>query len=377
MKIIATNSQALLSFLGHACNCSDSRQTSISAFNFVNIVSKDGELSVTGSNGSQTFIRLSDSVGVQAQGDGSLCVDAVKLYQVARTLTKDKPVTLSKIKDKDRAVISSGRSRLQLKTIDSSEYPTIEKLGKTINSFKVNSKDLIKLISNVLYSAGKTDIRHFLNAISLRVKNGYLYAVSSDGHRLTANKLAIDDKDLTMEILLPVNPMQVLSRLNESTENVTISFCDKRVEFQWGGLIYRSSLIDHKYPDISRIIPSSIPSKLVIDREEFIDVLKPLLVLVGNEHTPRVKISLENDQLQIKTSFNNEEDGLGVDYVNAELHGEKLSYWYGVNPKYLMESISHIYTEKIVLGFRSKEESCCITPLGDNSCKAVIMPMRC
>lgn len=376
MEIIAANAQVLLSFIGHACNNADSRQTGIKPFDFVKIQSVNGVLSITGSNGNQTFIRECDSAEVQAKSDGCLCVDSEKLFQVAKNLPKDLPVKLKKVNGKDRAALSAGRSRLQLKTIESTEYPTLEVLKDSAKQVTVKAVDLLSLIDGVIFAAAKNDIRHYLNCINLKINNGHLYATASDGHRLTSSKIKVDENIEPMEMLLPINSMQVLSRLNELPEDITLSFCDSRAEFNWGGLIYRTGLVEARFPDVSRLIPTKFDSSLTINRLDIIETLKRLLVMVSSEAFPKLKLSTHNNQVKFDTIIANEDDGMGEDYIAAQCDGNQLDYEYILNPKYLLDALSHIYTDDISVGFRGANEACCISPVNDHNTKSIIMPVR-
>ncbi|MDF4421810.1 DNA polymerase III subunit beta [Vibrio parahaemolyticus] len=376
MELIADNSQALLHFIGHACNNADSRQTGIDSFDFVSIENKGGTLSITGSNGAQSFTRLCQADAVQAKGEGHLCVDAGKLFQVVRTLPKGQPVKLKMVKGKDRAVVSSGRSRLQLKTIDPTNYPKVDILDDKATRFTVPAINLIGLLNDAAYAAGKNDSRVYLNSVYLQVKNQMLYAIASDGHRLSANKHPIEGAATEMQLLLPINAVQVFSRLSEKHETIEVAFNDSRAEFNWGGLVYRTALVDAKYPDVMKLMPTNCASKISANRVEFMESLKRLLVMVSGEKFPKIKLTYKDEQMKFQTIITNEEDGMGEDVVAGKLSGDPMNYEYGVNPKYLLDALSHMHTEEVELLFNDVHSSCSIAPVGSKLARALIMPVR-
>lgn len=376
MELIAENCQALLDFIGHACNNADSRQTGINSFDFVSIENNGRTLSITGSNGVQSFTRLCLTDSVQAHGEGHICVDASKLFQVVRTLPKGLPVKLKMLKDKDRAVLSSGRSRLQLKTIDPSNFPKVDILDDTATRFTVPAINLLGLLNDAAYAAGKNDSRMYLNSVYLQVKNNMLYAIASDGHRLSANKHPIDGSATDMQILLPINAVQVFSRLSESHDTIEVAFTDSRAEFNWGGLVYRTALVDSKYPDVMKLMPTTCASKILTNRIEFIESLKRLLVMVSGERFPKIKLTYENEQIKFQTIITDEEDGLGEDVVTGKLSGDPITYEFGVNPKYLLDALSHMHTEEVELLFNNANSPCSIVPINNKFSRAIIMPVR-
>ena len=376
MELTALDSDMLLNFLGHACNNADSRQTGIDALDFVHLVSKNNQLTITGSNGPQSFTRICQESDIQANEDGEICMDAAKLFQVVRSLPKGKPVKLKVMTGKNKVVVSSGRSRLQIKTLDTTEYPAIDIITKNANTFTITANDLIGLFSNTLYAAGKNDVRLYLNAVLLKVENNSLSAIASDGHRLTANKCAFDGQVADVSLLFPTNAIGVFSRLSEKAETISVSYNANRVEFNWGGVIYRTALVESPYPDVMRVLPTHCDSEVVVDRQELSEVLKRLMVVLTDQRSPRIKLIMNQEQIQFKTVIENEEDGIGEDFASAEICGQEINYEYGLNPKYMNEAINHIYSEKVVIQFIGESKPCCISPVGSNDSRSIIMPVR-
>lgn len=376
MELFANDSNALLGFIGHACNNADSRKTGNKALDFVHLLSSNGELSISGSNGAQSFTRICQDQNVHASADGALCLDAVKLFQVVRTLPKDKPVKIKQMAGKDRVTVSCGRSRLQIKTLDVAEYPSIEMIGDQATSFEVKASVLNGLFTSTLYASAKNDVRVYLNAILLQVENNNLSVVASDGHRLTTNECTLESNVADTSLLLPVNAMSIFTRLSERSDTITVNYNDTRVEFNWGGLVYRTSLIEHKYPDVKRVIPTNSPSQVVVNRAELQETLKRLLVMISGEKSQRIKLIMENDHIHFKTCSEVDGEGVGEDFIAAEMSGQAVNFEYGLNPKYLEEAIGHIYSEKIVINFTAPTTSCCITSSESVLSKAVIMPVR-
>ncbi|HBC3404871.1 DNA polymerase III subunit beta [Vibrio sp. Vb5031] len=377
MELISNSQQALLNFVGHACNNADSRQTGISSFDFVLLEANNGQLQITGSNGNQSFTRICATDEIQVKGNGSLCVDAVKLFQATRALPKNTQVKIKEVQGKNRAVLSCGKSRLQLKTIPVTDYPTVDIIKDVESTFTVPAKEFMSLISNVLYASGRNDVRHYLNGVYLNVNRGALFANASDGHRLCVNKMQVGEAVNKMGLLLPYNSMTVFTRLNESAEEITIAYNGSRAEFNWGGLVYRTALIDSKFPDISKMFPKTCASKIKFNRLELLSVLNRVSVLLTDDKFPKVKLSTTENGIKLQTVIDNEEDGLGEDMITAQTSGDPITYDFGVNPKYLIDALSHIYTEHVTMEFTEANASCCVSPVGKVvTSKSLIMPVR-
>ncbi|MDF5094095.1 DNA polymerase III subunit beta, partial [Vibrio parahaemolyticus] len=222
----------------------------------------------------------------------------------------------------------------------------------------------MSLISNVLYASGRNDVRHYLNGVYLNVNRGALFANASDGHRLCVNKMQVGEAVNKMGLLLPYNSMTVFTRLNESAEEITIAYNGSRAEFNWGGLVYRTALIDSKFPDISKMFPKTCASKIKFNRLELLSVLNRVSVLLTDDKFPKVKLSTTENGIKLQTVIDNEEDGLGEDMITAQTSGDPITYDFGVNPKYLIDALSHIYTEHVTMEFTEANASCCVSPVG-------------
>ena len=51
-------------------------------------------------------------------------------------------------------------------------------------------------------------------------------------------------------------------------------------------------------------------------------------------------------------------------------------YQYALSPKYLVDALSHMYTENVELKLNGASESCSIVPVGQMTQRALIMPVR-
>lgn len=376
MELIAENSTYLLNFIGHACANADSRKTNIQAYDFVYISNKQGILSISGSNGSQTFTRENQSEYIQAKGDGELCVEASKFFQIVRALPKNQPVKLKSLKDKDRAVINSGRSKLQLKIIEPTTYPQLEVLKNQTGSFKVAAKTFVQLVNDAAYAAGRTDARAYLNSVYLKAKNNTLYGVGTDGHRLSAIKHSIEgDGNADLDLVIPINAALVFARLNESAEFLEVSFNGSRAQFNWGGLIYSTTLVDGKYPDVMKLLPTRCDSKLVANKENLADSLKRMLVLVSDDKHPKVQMSFCDNLIKFKALSNSDED-LGLDEVAGASAGNAIDFVYGLNPRYLLDALNHIQGENVELLFTDQLSAFCVGATDCKNTRALIMPVR-
>ena len=382
MEIKATNNLELLKFVGHACSNADSRQSNIDAFNFVLITNNESGLSITASNGNQSFIRKCETSDVVATEYGSICLDAAKFFQVVRSLPKNSPVSLKTIDNKDRALITCAKSRLQIKTIDSATYPTIPLIDNEQQHFTAQASIVIDMLKRTMYATGKKDVRAYLNSVMMQTINNCLFIVGTDGHRLAANRQMLAGESVNdLQILIPVNAVSVLTRLSETADNIDISISDTRVEFTWGSLTYRTNLVDAKYPDIRRVLPSPSNKRATVNRVGFMSVLNRLLVMLAGEAAPKVKMTFTASAIKLTTVSSelgkdtDDNENLGCDEITANIT-EEIGFDYHVNPRYLIDALNNTPDDFVTIELKDVTSPALITPSTQRSSLNLVMPFR-
>jgi len=378
MQIIATNTAALLDFIVPSESMASGKI--IPAFDFLLFNSVGGELRVTGSNGQTTFIKHSQVTDdVYSVEDGELCIEANKLVRVLRTMSANKPVNISSINDTDKVLCKCARSRIQLATIPTSQYPTISCIAENSHSISLPISSLNSTLRQTAYAAAKNDARHYLNAVLLECDNSTLRATSSDGHRLSTNSVEIDSlnaTDSSMRLLLPTQAVLTLLKLSGEGD-ILVRYDDNKAEFVCGNAIFRSQLIDGQYPDVKRLIPTieSCKNSFSAEKGEILEVVKRLSSALAGEKVYKITLAAE-DEAQIHCSAVTSKAAESVDWISGEFTGSN-NFTANFNANLILDAVSHIESDKISMYFNDmgmmllRSESS--TTLSD--C-AIVMPTR-
>lgn len=380
MEIIADSPKQLLNFIANACTNADSRKTANKALDYVLIrntisATSDAELSISGSNGEQTYTQMNSDSGITADSEFALCIDSVKLFEVVKALHADSVVKIKHVDGKDKATLTCSKTRILIPVIDSTTYPSIEVLSPASHSaISVNASEFSRSVGDVLYAVGKGDVRQYLNGIQLSVNASGLYLNASDGHRLSVTKLSIE-KNEDVSFVLPFSAMAVLSRLAANSDELTINYDKNLVEFSWGDVIYRTVQLDTGYPAIGKLFPSKINTCLELKREQAIEALSRMLVVLSESRMPKIKLIPNDGQLSIVTACD-EEGGQGEDQVDVRCSGDIEGFEVVINARYLLEAISHMHSQMITMAFQAPDQALCISPNGDGTSRALIMPIK-
>jgi DNA polymerase-3 subunit beta len=216
------------------------------------------------------------------------------------------------------------------------------------------------------------DIRYYLNGMLLVVDNGSLQAVATDGHRLSWASLAVPGEYQRQEVILPRKTVVELGKLlAEADDPVTIDILASQVRFRFGNVELTSKVVDGKFPDYNRVIPTGHGKLIVLDRVELLATVQRAAIL-SNEKFRGVRIVLAPQTLKI--SCTNTEQEEAEEELEVAYQGDDLDI--GFNVTYLLDVLQNLGSEKVQLAFGDANSSALVTVPERGDFKYVVMPMR-
>ncbi|HLS42709.1 MAG TPA: DNA polymerase III subunit beta, partial [Paenalcaligenes sp.] len=245
----------------------------------------------------------------------STTVAARKLLDILRALPDVGDVTLSLVDNK--LIVQSGRSRFALQTLDATEFPTLA-LPETWNvSLSLVQKTLKHLFNTVHFAMAQQDIRYYLNGMLFVFEPGWVRTVATDGHRLAHNGTEIEGIESRHDVIVPRKTVLEMQRLlGEVDDEVQIGVASGQVRFQFDNVELISKLVEGKFPDFTRVIPTSYTRHFLINREALQGSLQRAAILTTDK-LRGVRVQLGDHQLRISASNAEQEEAneeLEIDY---------------------------------------------------------------
>ena len=328
-----------------------------------------GRLSVTGTDMEIELVASTELPDAEA---GEVTVPARKLVDICRSLPADAEIRVEV--DGERAQVRSGRSRFTLTTLPAGDYPGSDSLTGEL-SLTVREAELRRLIELTHFAMAHQDVRYYLNGLLLDIGEGVLRAVATDGHRLAIAEIpVVASVDTARQVIVPRKGISELLRLlGSGDEEVTIDVGSNAIQFTLPEVRLTSKLIDGKFPDYRRVVPTEEASdkQIVVDKELLRQSLARASIL-SNDKYRAVRLSLEPNVLRIVA--NNPEQEEAEDEVEVAYEGEGLEI--GFNVSYLIDALSALPGEEALICLGDSGSSCLITPKGEGDCQYVVMPMR-
>jgi DNA polymerase III subunit beta len=300
----------------------------------------------------------------------AVTVAAKKLQDILRALPDKIQVAVEM--EGSRVQAKAGRSRFNLQTLPAGDFPKFPENTESQGTISVKQKDLRHLLFLVQYAMAQQDIRYYLNGLLLLFENNNIKAVATDGHRLAFAALSADTPAERQEIILPRKAVLELSRqLSDNDEPVTVELLQNQVRFSFANVVLISKVIDGKFPDYNRVIPSGYKRKIELNRQLFLQALQRASIL-SNEKFRGARFILTTDNLCIVC--NNSEQEEAQEELEVRYDGEALDI--GFNVTYVLEVLNNLTAETVECSFGDANSSALITIPGNNDFKYVVMPMR-
>jgi len=316
-------------------------------------------------------IQITARSGLSGAGEArAVTVGARKLVDILRALPEAAEVTLDQ--QEKRLLVKAGKSRFTLQTMPAEDFPRLAKPAGEVARFALPQKALRRLIGLVQYAMAQQDIRYYLNGLLMVVEEKELKLVATDGHRLAfaALKLAADLP--RQEVIVPRKTILELSKLlADSDEEIKIEVSPAQASFTFGMIELITKLVDGKFPDYTRVIPTQHKNRLQIEREALRQALLRAAIL-SNEKFRGVRWVLGDGILKIVSS--NAEQEEAHEEIEVKYAGDSLDIGFNVN--YLLDVLNNVSGNEIECAFGDSSSSALISYAAEKDFKYVVMPMR-
>ena len=304
-------------------------------------------------------------------------VAARKLLDILRALPEQPEITVSYTNKK--LTLAQGKSKFSLQTLAAEEFPTVSPAEQYPANVVLSQKSLKHLLHLVHFAMAQQDIRYYLNGLLLVIDQESLKAVATDGHRLAFSAVKASDAGVQIqlngdrqEVIIPRKAILELQRLlNDSDAPVNIEFAPNQARFSFDQIELLSKLIEGKFPDYQRVIPTGHTKIVMTDREVLLGALQRAAILTTDKFKG-VRLTLSPGTLRV-SSTNAEQEEASED-LEVDYQGEPVDI--GFNVQYLLDVLSNLKSKTLQLALQDPNASALMTTADDPEFKYVVMPMR-
>ena len=369
MKTIIERSD-LLKALNHVQSVVERRNT----IPILSNVLLDADNGILGLTATDLEIEMRERVEAEVVQPGAITAPAHMLYDIVRKLPDGAQVELAVDETGGRLNLTAGRSSFALQALPREDFPAMAQDEMPV-AFALPGADLQRLIDKTRFAISAEETRYYLNGIYLHVpeEEAVLRAVATDGHRLARVDMAKPvGADAMPAIIVPRKTVgEVQKLLDEEDGEVSIQVSDTKINFAFSNIVLTSKLIDGKFPDYTRVIPTDNDKVLSLDAKSFAQSVDRVSA-ISNEKSRAVKLVLESDKLGLSVS--NPDSGSASDELSVSYSADAMEI--GFNARYLMDIAGQLDGETATFELADSGSPTLVRDGDDTQALYVLMPMR-
>jgi DNA polymerase III, beta subunit len=324
---------------------------------------------------SDSETRMETSVEVKnAQGEGLFAVSAKILLDPLKELP-EQPLHFDINDDNMEIFIHFQNGKYNFIGQKGDTYPQQKPLGENAVSIDIDAQKLLSGLGRSSFAMGDDELRPVMNGIYFDISTDHLTFVASDGHKLVRlRNLAIKSPERAA-FILPKKPASLLrSILVREQDALSIKFDDNNAYFSNSNFVMVCRLIEGRYPNYNSVIPQENPFKVTIDRQSFLNALKRVSVF-SNASSSLIKLHVQENKM-IVSAQDIDFSTSAEEILTCQFSGEELSI--GFKATYLIEILSNIASNEVVLALADPSRAGIIVPLEneeDEDLLMLLMPM--
>ncbi len=281
----------------------------------------------------------------EASGSGSFCLDARRVVELLKEMP-DQGITFD-IDDTNLEVkISYPNGIYNTIGINGLEYPSQARDENALNiSFTCPTEQVMKGIENTLFAVGNDDLRPQMMGILWDIKPDRIIFVATDTRKLVKYTNSMSQPGVEGSFILPLKAAAVLKNVFSKEDDIKVTVTEKNVLFESASFTFDCRLIKGSFPDYNRVIPTTNPYVLSVDRQSFINAVRRVGVF-GDGGNGLVKLKLTPDTLTLKAQDNSYGTS-GWETVPCDYNGNEFIIGFGA--PYLIEIFSTISTAEVMM----------------------------
>ena len=311
---------------------------------------------------------------VKITEEGSTTTSAAVLYDILRKISSNSELNFN-LKSENKLNLKSENVDFNLLCLPTDNFPTFadEFEGQEII---LNNSRFLKILNKTRISISSDDTRHYLNGVFLHLTEAhgrnFLTGVATDSHRLSSSSLEIDNNTNFNPLILPRKTVfQLCSLLAETPDQLSMQVSDNKIKFILGNMKLISKVIDGKFPDYKKVVPTTNDKTLVVSSKDFISSIERV-ASVSLDRKEGVKLVINKDNIQL--SVNSANSGEGNEKIKADFSSENLNISF--NSKYLIDIASEVEDKNLKINLRDSVSPMLIEDMSDKNSYYVIMPMK-
>lgn len=289
--------------------------------------------------------------------DGKIAIPAKLLLDTLKTFP-EQPLTFSVAKDNFGIELATDNGKYKLAGQNGEEFPKSPDLESPAK-VALDASVLFNAVNKTLFASGNDELRPVMSGIFFELHKDNVTFVATDAHKLVRYRRNDVKADKAASFILPKKPATLLkSLLSSSKGDVIVEYTDTNAHFEFENVTLVCRLIDGKYPNYDAVIPKENPNKVTVDRNGILASIKRVSIF-SNKTTHQVRLKIAGNEMHISAEdldFSNEAN----ERLACSHDGDDIEI--GFNSRFLIEMLSNIESENVVLEMSAPNRAGILVP---------------
>jgi DNA polymerase-3 subunit beta len=317
-------------------------------------------------------------IGASVEEDGALTVPARTLNDLVNMLSPER-IDMEVAVRTNALHLACGSTTATIKGIDAYEFPPIPEPGPEDERLIIPADVLKEAIEMVSFAAARDDSRPILTGVLVSYQDNLLTLAAADGFRLSVREIPIEaDFYESFSLVIPARTLVEVARVStddEKTVELILPHDRSQVLFHLDNVDVVSQLIEGVFPDYRQIIPRDTTTRTVVYTADLLRACKRADIFAREaNHTVRFSVEPQEGMAGImRVRAQSSETGENEVVLDASIEGTGIEVAFNV--RYLIEVLSVLHQDQIVLKTSQPNKPGVLQPLGDERFTHVVMPM--
>jgi DNA polymerase-3 subunit beta len=238
---------------------------------------------------------------IKIEQEGSFTANGKKLLDIIRIL-KDDEITIEV--SNSTIVVKQNSSKFKLPIFDPTIFPNFP-TSDDKPKITLDSMHLIQNLKKISPAIDTNNPKFELNGALLNIKTNSTDIVGTDTRRLA---IATINNESQKELSLIIPKKAIIEIQKLFLDHITIFYDETNIIITSDNYYFFSKLINGKFPDYARIIPTSTRHNMILPKKDMIEAIK-MITTISNEIRMTIMSdtivfnSLSSDNVEAKTQI--------------------------------------------------------------------------
>lgn len=343
-------------------------KTQLPILSGVKLVVAENQMTLIGNNAEIAIVRRVSGDSLKIIEQGSTIITVKNLLEIIKKL----PGNLHVKRTQNQISLQSEDVIVHLPIVSPADYPELPNVHQA--GLTLLSVEFQEIIMQTVFAVAKDFTRPSLTGVHFIIRDGVLTCVATNSQRLALRKLTIDSNH-DVSFTVPGNSLNEYLKLHRhQQEDLHIVWDSRHIAFHTQTFTLYSRLIEGVFPDLSRLIPDTFKTTLILNKSRFLSGIDRAAIFSSEWRNHNVLLEVIDDT-RIKISSNGTETGRIEETQEMERTGDD-PFRVTLDARFLLEALKVIDEEIVKISYSGEMKPILIEPVGNLHHLHLVSPVR-